>query len=118
MSKIIVTSAWPYIHGMPHLGNITGSILPADVFARFCRIHGDDVIYVTGSDAHGTPIEVSAFKEGITPKELAYRNHERVKKLFDQLTIQFDNYSITDSNTNKEVVYDFFNKIKKNNLID
>ncbi len=116
-NRILVTSAWPYIHGMPHLGNLTGSILPADVYARFCRLKGYKTIYVTGSDSHGTPIEVAAFKLGIEPKELAYENHAKIKKLFDKFDILFDNYSITDSETNKKTVYDFFEKLLKNGYI-
>ena len=68
--KVLVTSAWPYINVVPHLGNLVGSVLSADVAARYYRLRGDDVIMVSGSDEHGTPIEVEAMKQGVTPKEL------------------------------------------------
>ncbi len=115
--RVLVTSAWPYIHGIPHLGNIVGSLLPADVFARYCRLKGHKTIYVTGSDAHGTPTEVAAFKEGITPRELAYKNHIIVKKLFEQWGFNFDNYSITDSEINKSTTYSIFERLWKNGCI-
>ena len=69
LAKILVTSAWPYINVTPHLGNLVGSILSADIAARYYRLRGNEVLLVSGSDEHGTPIEVEAIKQGISPKE-------------------------------------------------
>jgi len=72
--KVLVTSAWPYINVTPHLGNLVGSVLSADVTSRYYRLKGSDVLMVSGSDTHGTPIEVEAIRQGIKPKELTDRN--------------------------------------------
>ena len=81
-TKVLVTSAWPYINYVPHLGNIVSSILSADVVARYYRLKGDQVVYVTGSDEHGTPIEIESVKQNITPKELTDKNHARISDLW------------------------------------
>ena len=102
--KVLVTSAWPYINVVPHLGNLVGSVLSADVTARFYRLKGAEVLFVSGSDEHGTPIEVEALKCGITPKELTQRNHVKVAELFCRWGISFDNYTCTESLVHKEFV--------------
>ncbi|MEM2098209.1 MAG: methionine--tRNA ligase [Candidatus Bathyarchaeia archaeon] len=115
--KVLVTSAWPYINVTPHLGNLVGSVLSADVVARYYRSRGDDVLLVSGSDEHGTPIEVEALRQGITPKELTDRNHARVAELFKRWGISFDNYTRTESPVHKEFVRDFLMKIYRNGYI-
>ena len=117
MEKILVTSAWPYINVTPHLGNLVGSILSADVTARYYRLAGDDVLMVSGSDEHGTPIEVEAIKQGITPKELTDRNHARVAKLFRLWNASFDNYTRTESLVHKEFVQKTLMEIYANGYI-
>ena len=77
--KFIVTSAWPYVSSMPHLGNMIGSVLSGDVFARYVRSKGDEVLYVSGSDTHGTPVSVAALEQKISPEELASKNHAIIK---------------------------------------
>jgi methionyl-tRNA synthetase len=109
--KVLVTSAWPYINVVPHLGNLVGSVLSADVAARYYRLRGDDVIMVSGSDEHGTPIEVEAMKQGITPKELTDRNHAIVADLFKRWGTSFDNYTRTESPVHKEFVRETLIKI-------
>jgi len=100
------------------LGNITGSILPADVFTRFCKLRGYDAIYVTGSDVHGTATEVAAKKAGLSPKEFSYQKHKEIKDfLIDKWNIDFTNYSITDSDENKKVTVENFNALYKNGYI-
>jgi len=101
----------------PHLGNLVGSVLSADVAARYCRLRGDDVLMVSGSDEHGTPIEVEALKQGITPKELTDRNHTRVAELFKKWGASFDNYTRTESPVHKEFVQEILMKIYKNGYI-
>ncbi|MFQ6009826.1 MAG: methionine--tRNA ligase [Candidatus Aenigmatarchaeota archaeon] len=115
--RVLVTSAWPYVHTLPHLGNLVGSILPGDVIARYFRLKGASTLYVTGSDVHGTPMEVEAFKKGVEPAELAEKNHKLVKELFEKWNIQFDNYTTTHTEWNKQTVYDFFERLWKNGYI-
>jgi methionyl-tRNA synthetase len=94
-----------------------GSVLSADVAARYYRLRGDDVLLVSGSDEHGTPIEVEAIKEGITPKELTDRNHARVAELFKRWEASFDNYTRTESPVHKEFVQETLMKIYENGYI-
>ncbi len=115
--KVLVTSAWPYINVTPHLGNLVGSILSADVAARYYRLRGDEVLMVSGSDTHGTPIEVEAIKQGITPKELTDRNHAKVAELFRKWGASFDNYTSTESPVHKKYVQDLLLEIQKNGYI-
>ena len=117
MGKVLVTSAWPYINVTPHLGNLVGSILSADVTARYYRLRGDDVLMVSGSDEHGTPIEVEAIKQGITPKELTNRNHKLVAELFRRWGSSFDNYTRTESSVHKEFVQKTLMEIYENGYI-
>ncbi len=115
--RYLVTSALPYVHGVPHLGNFVGSLLPADIQARFLRLKGEEVIFITGSDMHGSPIEVAAFKAGRDVKEMAYENHEKIKKLLEEYLVIPDFYGHTDSEENKETVYDIFLGLLENGYI-
>ncbi len=115
--KVLVTSAWPYINVIPHLGNLVGSVLSADVVARYYRLQDEDVLMVSGSDTHGTPIEVEAMKERITPKELTDRNHAKVSDLFNKWEASFDNYTSTESPVHKEFVQQHLMKIFRNGYI-
>jgi methionyl-tRNA synthetase len=117
LAKVLVTSAWPYINVTPHLGNLVGSVLSADVVARYYRLKGDDVLMVSGSDEHGTPIEVEAIRQGITPKELTDRNHAKVIELFKRWEASFDNYTRTESPVHKEFVREMLMKIYRNGYI-
>ncbi len=101
----------------PHLGNLVGSVLSADVTARYYRLRGDDVLMVSGSDTHGTPIEVEAIKQGIKPKELTDRNHARVAELFNRWEASFDNYTSTESPIHKQFVQKTLLEIQKNGYI-
>jgi methionyl-tRNA synthetase len=94
-----------------------GSVLSADVVARYYRLKGDEVVFVSGSDEHGTPIEVEAVRLGIPPKQLTDKNHEIVSKLFKEWNISFDNYTRTESPTHKEFVQKHFLKIYENGYI-
>jgi len=115
--KVLVTSAWPYINVMPHIGNLVGSVLSADVTARYYRLRGEDVLFVSGSDEHGTPIEVEALKRGISPMELTEQNHARVSELFKQWAISFDNYTFTESPVHKAFVQKTLLDIQQNGYI-
>jgi len=117
LGKVLVTSAWPYINVTPHIGNLVGSILSADVVARYYRLKGEDVLMVSGSDEHGTPIEVEAIRLGIPPKNLTDKNHAKVVALFEKWGISFDNYTRTESPVHKEFVRDHLLKIYKDGYI-
>jgi len=104
-------------HATPHLGNMIGSVLSADVFARFQRLKGNDVVFVSGSDAHGTPVAVAAKKQNIDAEELAMKNHEIIKDLFQKWDISYDNYTHTHNPTHQKFVQDFYLDIQKNGYI-
>ena len=114
--KILVTSAWPYINYLPHLGTLL-PILSADVIARYHRLKGDDVVFVSGSDEHGTPIEVEAIRRGMTPKELADNNHMIFVDVLKRCGISFDNYTTTESSIHKKFVKEFHQKIENNGYV-
>jgi len=116
-NKWVVTSAWPYVNATPHLGNLIGSTLSADVFARFLRMKGDEVVFVSGSDSHGTPISVEAKKLNVSAKELAFKYHNIIKDLHEKWQISFDNYTITHNPTHIEFVKKMYLDIQKNGYI-
>jgi methionyl-tRNA synthetase len=115
--KWVVTSAWPYVNAVPHLGTMVGSILSADIFARYLRLIGDEVVYVSGSDMHGTPVAVAAKREGISSEELAMKNHRKVKDLFEKWRISYDNYTHTHNDTHMSFVQDFYREVQKNSYV-
>lgn len=95
MSNVFIGGAWPYANGSLHLGRLS-SVLPGDVLARYFRSKGDNVLYVSGSDCHGTPVAVQAANEGITPEAFASRYHEEFLKCFEELGFSYDLYTRTD----------------------
>jgi methionyl-tRNA synthetase len=109
--KILVSVAWPYANGPLHLGHIAGAYLPADIFARYHRLKGNDVLMVSGSDSHGTPIMVQADKEGVTPREVFERNHVGFLDMWQQLGISFDLFTHTDTENHHRVSQDMFLKL-------
>lgn len=112
--KWVVTSAWPYAYGIPHLGNLIGSVLSADVFARYLRSKGAEVVLVSGSDEHGTPIEVAALSQGLKPQELTDKIHQSISDLFKRWSISFDNYTRTHNPVHIDFVQDFYRKVYEN----
>ena len=115
--RVLVCSAWPYASGVPHLGNLVSSLLSGDVFTRYYRLRGHDVLYVSGSDAHGTRIEYEAKQLGITPAELADRNHKKICAVIDGFGIEFDNYTTTESPVHKEFIQRIYLDMEKNGFI-
>jgi methionyl-tRNA synthetase len=115
--KWIVTSAWPYASDPPHLGNLIGSTLSADAFARFLRSKGNEVVFVSGSDTHGTPVAVEAKKRNMSTKDLALMNHQKIKDLHKQWKISFDNYTLTHNPIHIQFVQEFYLDIQRNGLI-
>jgi methionyl-tRNA synthetase len=107
-NKYLVTAALPYANGYLHLGHIAGAYLPADIFVRYKRLCNEDIIFICGSDEHGTAIEISAMKENVTPKEIIDRYHFANKKAFEDLGINFDIYSRTSNEIHHKTSQDFF----------
>ncbi|MFX0187950.1 MAG: methionine--tRNA ligase [Candidatus Hodarchaeota archaeon] len=116
-NKWVITSAWPYVNAIPHLGNMIGSVLSADVFARYLRLKGDEIVFVSGSDSHGTPVAVAAKRQNIEAKELALKNHIIIKDLFKRWNISYDNYTITHNPTHIKFTQEFYLDIQKNGYI-
>ncbi|MEX0890331.1 MAG: methionine--tRNA ligase, partial [Balneolaceae bacterium] len=109
MSKrTLVTSALPYANGPIHLGHLAGAYLPSDLFTRYRRLRGDDIIHICGSDEHGVPITIAAEKEGVTPQEVVNRFHKRNKEVFKRFGIHFDYYGRTSSPLHHETTREFF----------
>ena len=106
--KILVAVAWPYASGSRHLGHLAGAYLPPDIFARYHRAVGDDVLMVSGSDVHGTPITVRADEEGVTPEVIVDRYHREILENWEALAIQFDLYTTTGTDNHTRVAQDFF----------
>jgi methionyl-tRNA synthetase len=106
--KILVTSALPYANGPIHLGHLSGAYLPADIYVRYKRLKGDDIIFICGSDEHGVPITINADKEGVSPQVIIDRYHETNKKAFEQFGMSFDNYSRTSLPIHHETAKEFF----------
>ncbi|RLE33103.1 methionine--tRNA ligase [Candidatus Acetothermia bacterium] len=115
--RVLVCSAWPYASGVPHLGNLVSSLLSGDVFTRYWRMRGRDVLYVSGSDVHGTRIEYEARQLGIPPAKLAKKNHEKIVKVIKGFGIEFDNYTITESPVHVRFVQDIYLKMENNGYI-
>ena len=116
MSKTYtITAALPYTNGPIHIGHLSGVYVPADIYARYLRIMGNDVIYICGSDEHGVPITIKAKKEKKTPQEIVDRYHMNIKKSFSDFGISFDNYSRTSSKIHHETASAFFLKLLQNN---
>jgi len=106
--RTLVTSALPYANGPIHLGHLAGAYLPADLYTRYLRLKGEDVIHICGSDEHGVPITIAAEKEGITPQEVVDKFHAKNKNVFEQFGIDFDYYGRTSSDVHKETSQKFF----------
>jgi len=112
--KILVAVAWPYVNGEPHLGHIAGMNVPADIFARFHRIVGNEVVMVSGSDMHGTPTTLKAADEGVSPEVIATRYHEIWSKALEDMSFSYDLYTHTHTDRHREVTQELFTKLKEN----
>ena len=106
--KILVCAAWPYANGPLHLGHIAGCYLPADIFARFNRLKGNQVLMVSGSDQHGTPITLRAEQEGTSPQAVVERFHEDFLKSWEKLGIGFDLFTTTSTKNHETAVHEIF----------
>lgn len=108
MKRYLITSALPYASGVTHLGNMVGSTLPADIYARFCRLRGRDTLYVCGSDEHGVAITIAAEKEGLTPQQLIDKYHTANKSALEGAGIAFDIYDRTSNPIHRDTAQEFF----------
>lgn len=115
--RILVAVAWPYANGSLHLGHIAGAYLPADVFARYHRLAGNEVLMVSGSDQHGTPVTVRAENEGRTPQEVVDQFHPEFLRYWDELGISFDLFTTTGTKNHEAVVHDMFMRLLEKGYI-
>ncbi len=107
-ARTLITAALPYANGEIHLGHLAGAYLPADIYARFLRLRGEDVLFICGTDEYGVPITLTAEREGITPKELVDRNYASISRSFEGFGMSFDNFSQTSREIHTETSQAFF----------
>ena len=112
--KYFITSALPYINNVPHLGNIIGCVLSADVYARFLRKIGKEVLYLCGTDEYGTTTEVKAIQEGLTCQEICDKYHKLHKEIYEWFNISFDVFGRTTTETQTQMAQDIFTKLYEN----
>jgi len=109
--RYTITAALPYTNGPVHIGHLAGVYVPADIYARFLRATGNDVIYICGSDEHGVPITIKAKKEGVSPQDIVDKYNAIIKKSFEDFGISFDNYSRTSAEIHHKTASEFFKKL-------
>ena len=112
--RTLITTALPYANGPVHIGHLAGVYVPADIYARYLRLRGEDVVMVGGSDEHGVPITIKARREGVTPQDIVDRYHKIIKDSFEELGITFDVYSRTTSETHAATASEFFRRLYDN----
>ncbi|KAF8394062.1 hypothetical protein HHK36_020264 [Tetracentron sinense] len=115
--NILITSALPYVNNVPHLGNIIGCVLSADVFARYCRLRGYNAIYICGTDEYGTATETKALEENCTPKQICDKYHAIHKEVYNWFNISFDEFGRTSSPQQTEICQAIFKKLMENNWL-
>jgi methionyl-tRNA synthetase len=110
-ARYTITAALPYTNGPVHIGHLAGVYVPADIYARYLRITGNDAIFICGSDEHGVPITIKAKKEGVSPQDIVDKYHAIIKKSFEDFGISFDNYSRTSAEIHHKTASEFFRKL-------
>ena len=115
--NILVCTAWPYANGSLHLGHIAGCYLPADIFARYHRLIQNNVIMVSGSDAHGTPVTITAEAQGITPNEVSENYQKEFLNDWLNLGISYDLFTTTHTENHTKIVQEIFLKLYEKDLI-
>ena len=118
MTKYLITSALPYINGIKHLGNLVGSMLPADVYARFLRQTGHDVLYICATDEHGTPAELAALEKNQDVETFCTEQHEIQKDIYERFHLSFDYFGRSSSPQNTELTQHMCKKLMENGYID
>ena len=109
--RTLITTALPYANGPVHIGHLAGVYVPADIYARYLRLKGEEVLLIGGSDEHGVPITIKARKEGVTPQDIVDRYHTIIKDSFEEFGISFDVYGRTSSKTHSRTASDFFRRL-------
>ena len=110
-NRYTVTTALPYANGPLHLGHVAGVYIPADIYARYLRLKGEDVVFIGGTDEHGVPISIKAKNEGITPQEVVDRYHNVIKSSLEGLGISLDFFGQTSSKAHYETSSEWFKKL-------
>ncbi|MCK8677993.1 methionine--tRNA ligase [Streptomyces lichenis] len=118
MARHLVTSALPYINGIKHLGNMVGSMLPADVYSRYLRRRGHDVLYICATDEHGTPAELAAKEAGLSVAEFCAQAHDAQKAVYDGFELAFDYFGRSSSQQNVEITQHFARRLHENGFIE
>ncbi|OBA27954.1 methionyl-tRNA synthetase [Hanseniaspora valbyensis NRRL Y-1626] len=116
--NVLITSALPYVNNVPHLGNIIGSVLSADIYSRYCKNRGYNTLYVCGTDEYGTATETKAIEDGCTPKELCDKYHKIHKQVYDWFQIGFDKFGRTTTEKQTEIAQDIFLKLNENGYLE
>ena len=106
--RTLVTTALPYANGPVHIGHLAGVYVPADIYVRYLRLKGEDVVMVGGSDEHGVPITIKARQEGVTPQDIVDRYHAIIRDSMKELVVSFDVYSRTTSDIHRDTASEFF----------
>ncbi|MFF7561257.1 methionine--tRNA ligase [Streptomyces pseudovenezuelae] len=118
MARHLITSALPYINGIKHLGNMVGSMLPADVYSRYLRQRGHDVLYICATDEHGTPAELAAKEQGIPVADFCAQAHDAQKAVYDGFALAFDYFGRSSSEQNVEITQHFARRLNENGFIE
>ncbi|KAB2973812.1 methionine--tRNA ligase [Streptomyces sp. SS1-1] len=118
MARHLITSALPYINGIKHLGNMVGSMLPADVYSRYLRQRDHDVLYICATDEHGTPAELAAKEQGLPVAEFCAQAHDAQKAVYDGFSLAFDHFGRSSSQENVEITQHFARKLHENGFIE
>ncbi|MEW2293324.1 methionine--tRNA ligase [Streptomyces sp. NPDC006743] len=118
MARHLITSALPYINGIKHLGNMVGSMLPADVYARYLRRRGHEVLYICATDEHGTPAELAAKEQGLPVAEFCAQAHDAQKAVYDGFALAFDYFGRSSSPENVEITQHFARRLNENGFIE
>ena len=112
--RYTITAALPYTNGPIHIGHLAGVYIPADIYARYLRLKGEDVAFICGSDEHGVPITIKAKQEGVSPQVIVDKYHTIIKKSFEDFGISFDIYSRTSAKIHHDTASGFFKKLYDN----
>jgi methionyl-tRNA synthetase len=115
--NVLVTSALPYVNNIPHLGNIVGSTLSADVYARYCRVRGYNTLYICGTDEYGTATETKALEEGVSCQALCDKYHTIHASVYKWFDLSFDHFGRTTTEKQTQITQDIFKKVNENGYV-
>jgi methionyl-tRNA synthetase len=115
---VLITSALPYVNNVPHLGNIIGCVLSADVFARYSRLRGKKTLYISGTDEYGTATETKAIQEKVSCQELCNKYHKLHKETYEWFQIDFDHFGRTTTENQTRITQDIYKKLNENGYLN